>query len=353
MSDIAKIDSNFKVESKITQDGLKFYDAECEPFKLHGIWREEGRDCFCRMPYEDAKKVSEGVAELSGKSAGGRVKFVTNSSYVAISCELYGVYSTSRMTLSASAGFDMYAEGEYVSTFSPPETLKDGFEAIRFFGDTKLRTVTINFPYFCNVKKLYIGLDEKSQLLPACDYKISKPVVFYGSSITHGASASRPGCTYESFLERKFDFDYVNLGFAGRALAEEAMAQYISGLDMSLFVYDYDHNAPTLEHLENTHEKMFLTVRKAQPDLPIIIMSRPKYIQDSDTVARLEIIKRTYTNALGRGDKNVYFIHGNTLMELAGADGTIDNCHPTDLGFYSMAKRLGKEIECNYEKIFK
>ena len=51
---------------------------------------------------------------------------------------------------------------------------------------------------------------------------------------------------------------------------------------MSCFVYDYDHNAPTLEHLENTHEKMFNTIRKAKPDLPILMLTRPKHYLNDD-----------------------------------------------------------------------
>ena len=109
---------------------------------------------------------------------------------------------------------------------------------------------------------------------------------------------------------------------------------------MSVFVYDYDHNAPTLKHLEDTHQKMFLTIRKNNPDLPIIFMSRPRFRLNEDDQQHLEVVKKTYTDALAAGDKNVYLLDGPALMKYAKTSGTVDCDHPNDLGFYSMAMAL-------------
>ena len=118
------------------------------------------------------------------------------------------------------------------------------------------------------------------------------------------------------------------------------MAEYLAKLDMSMFVYDYDHNAPTLQHLRNTHQRMFRTIREANPQLPIVLLSRPKYRLDEEEKQRLAVIRRTYENAVAAGDRHVYFMDGTTLMALAENDGTVDGTHPNDLGFYSMAKAL-------------
>ena len=109
---------------------------------------------------------------------------------------------------------------------------------------------------------------------------------------------------------------------------------------MSVFIYDYDHNAPSVEHLENTHETMFKIIREANPSLPIVMLSRPKYFPTEEEVERIAIIRKTYENALAKGDKNVYFIDGKTLMQICQNEGTVDGCHPTDLGFFSMAQTL-------------
>ena len=121
---------------------------------------------------------------------------------------------------------------------------------------------------------LELGLDTGAAIRPAPSYP-NKKVVFYGSSITQGACASRPGNSYEAMVARRFGFDYVNLGFSGNAKGEDTMAAYIAGLDMDVFVYDYDHNAPTLEHLAKTHEPFFNIIREKRPDLPVVMISRP------------------------------------------------------------------------------
>ncbi len=208
------------------------------------------------------------------------------------------------------------------------------------FGCSAMRDITIHFPLYSNVDKLYIGLADGAVIEQPAPYQIRKPIVYYGSSITQGGCASRPGTSYQGFVSREIDADYLNLGFSGNARAEEEMAKYIGSLDMSLFVYDYDHNAPSVEHLKNTHERMFLEIRERHPGLPVVMMSRPKLYLSEEELARLEIIKATYENALARGDNNVYLIDGRELMAWAGNEGTVDTCHPTDLGFLSMAKAL-------------
>jgi hypothetical protein len=209
----------------------------------------------------------------------------------------------------------------------------------------KDRVVTVNFPNYGSIDEVLVGIEEGATLLEAPDYKYETPAVFYGSSITQGGCASRPGMSYESILSRKLDLNYINLGFSGNALGEDSMAEYIADLDMSVFVYDYDFNAPTPEHLKANHEKMFLKIREKNPELPIIIMTRPRHekqLQPSEW-ERIEIARETYENAKARGEL-VYFIPGYELMELAGDDGCVDLCHPTDLGFASMARRLSVEL---------
>ena len=90
---------------------------------------------------------------------------------------------------------------------------------------------------------------------------------------------------------------------------------------------------------------MFKIIRQNNPSIPIVIMSRPKFRLTNEEEMRSEVIKRTYNNAITNGDENVYFIDGEKLMQLAGSDGTVDNCHPTDFGFASMAKAVGEILE--------
>ncbi len=326
----------------IAREGLKLYDAKKSPFRLYGVWHDGKR--YRRVPKDYAEATSAGVAECAEKTAGGRVRFITDSPYIVIKCVYAEMNVMTHMALCGIAGFDMYTyvgnKELYTTTFRPPHPseIKGGFEGVYDFSDAKERMLNINFPLYNEVEELYIGIKEGSVLKPAADYKYEKPIVYYGSSITQGGCASRPGTTYQGFVTRHFDINHINLGFSGNARGEEAIGDYIASLDMSVFVYDYDHNAPSKEHLLATHEPMFKKIRKAHPDLPIIMMSRPKFIKTDDEIIRNEIIKKTYDNAKAASDENVYFISGTELC--LDNENTVDGCHPTDYGFKCMADKL-------------
>ena len=347
MSNIAEIDKNFKVISEINRDGVEFYNIDNLPFAIYGIYRDG--ICYRRMPEDVAKSVSGGVHKLHADTAGGRVRFKTDSSNIYIIVKMGRIGKMSHFALTGSAGFDLYerndADYNYIKTFVPSFNISDGFESIINLNDKKLRDLTINFPLYSSVNELLIGVDEGSILMSGEKYTNPNKIVYYGSSITQGGCASRAGTAYQGFISRRFDCDFVNLGFSGNAKAEQEMIDYICKLDMDVFVYDYDYNAPNVEHLINTHEKMYKQIRNYHPKMPIIMMAAPCYKPSETLKKRSNIIRTTYKNALAEGDKNVYFLDGPTLMQYAKNEGTVDNCHPTDLGFYSMSLALGNVLE--------
>lgn len=349
MKRIEDVDKNFNFETNIEKKDIVFYNALDKPFKIYGIFYEDGK--FRRMPECVAESVSEGVFALHTNTTGGRVCFKTSSSYVAINVGIEPIGQLRNMTLAGSTGFDLYVrENEndtYYGTYIPPCDVGDSFESIVEFKSSKMREITINFPVYSNVTHLYIGLSKDAEMDESFPYKNEKPVVFYGSSITQGGCASRPGNIYPAIVSRKLELDFINLGFSGNAKGEKEISEYIKKLDMFAFIYDYDYNAPDVEHLRNTHERMFLDIRNQNMDLPIILMTRPKLYKllDESERERFEIIKTTYENAKRRGDRNVYFISGDRLMSLAQSEGLVDNCHPNDFGFYSMADAVIEVLE--------
>ncbi len=340
MFDISKVDSNFKIEKRINREDIEFYKVDEAPFRIYGIFKENSK--YRRLPESVAKTVNEGVYNLHTHTAGGRLKFVTDSPYIAIHTIMSNICKMCHFAFTGSIAFDLYVDNNYAQTFIPPLEITDGYESIIDLGERKLREITINFPLYSGVNDLYVGLQEGSVIKEASIYKNEKPIVYYGSSITQGGCASRPGMSYQAMISREFNYDYINLGFSGSAKAEPAIAEYIKNLDMSVFVYDYDYNSPSTEHLRESHEKLFKTVRDKNPDLPVIIMSRPKHLLTEEEKERRNIIEETYQNAVAAGDKNVYFLDGAALTELCKDNGTVDNCHPTDFGFASIAKALAK-----------
>ena len=100
-----------------------------------------------------------------------------------------------------------------------------------------------------SVDELLVGLQPGAVLQGGGSYRAAAPVAFYGSSITQGGCASRPGNSYQAVISRMLNCDYRNFGWSGSAHGELAMAQYIAQQPMSLFFLDYDHNSPSAEHL--------------------------------------------------------------------------------------------------------
>lgn len=343
MNQLEKIDKNFAIETKIEKEGIKFYNCLEKPFEIYGVFYEDGR--FRRMPEDVAKSVNEKIDYLHTNTAGGRVRFKTNSPYVAISAVMDQIYRGYHFPMTGSSAFDLYSGNRYIKTFRPPYTMEDGYESVLDLPEGEgMNEITINMPLYSGVKELYIGVDENALIEAPEPYINEKPIVYYGSSITQGGCASRPGRCYEAIISRRFNCDYINLGFSGSAKAEDEMIEYLKSVEMSVFVMDYDHNSPTPEYLQSTHEKLFKAVRSAHPDIPIILATRPDFFVDENT-PRGRVVKATYDNAIASGDKNVYFITGKELMAMCGNEGTVDGTHPTDYGFESMARAFGDIIE--------
>ena len=360
MSKLSEVDENLKVETKLKKDDIRFYDVVKPPFKLYGVLvpQNEGEP-FYRMPPEIAENVNRGVAAMNRCTAGGRVRFKTDSPYVAIRVDMPSELDLldrgSHLAFTCTAGMDLYefvdGKERYVMTFIPPLAMQDHYESIIEFPDARDRELTINFPLYGGFTRLLIGVSDSAKLEKGREYTHKLPVVYYGSSVTHGGCASRPGNSYQSLISQRLDCDYINLGFSGWARGEKAMAEYIKKLPMSAFVFDYDHNAPTLEHLEQTHAPFYRIVREANPDLPIIFSSRPHgsaltvWRTDEEVEKRYQIIKRTYDEAVSSGDRNVYLIDGREMMKDIPDSWGVDLSHPNDLGFHAMANAFGDVLQ--------
>lgn len=345
---VQEIDQNLAVSTTLTEPDLVWFNARTLPFSIHGLLYDEAGKQFLRLPEEVARTVSEGVFHLNRHTAGGRVRFRTNSSYIAIRAVMPPPSLMSHMPLTGSSGFDLYRNVDgretYYFTFVPPGTWEDGYSSgISTSGD--LTDYTINFPLYDRVFDLYIGLKKDSVLEAAPPYRNALPVVFYGNSITQGGCASRPGNSYQGFLSRRFSMDFINLGFSGSGKGEPEMAEYIASLPMSLLVMDYDCNSPSPETLLATHAPFIRTVRQAHPNLPILCLSHSgKYIRNKawgTLEERRAIIRASVENAVAAGDRNIYFLDGGNIFSDSEWDAcTVDGAHPNDLGFLRFAEFL-------------
>ncbi|MBP9988295.1 MAG: hypothetical protein KBT46_02225, partial [Ruminococcus sp.] len=170
-------------------------------------------------------------------------------------------------------------------------------------------------------------------------YNELKPVVYYGSSITHGGCASRPGNNYPAIVSIKTLTDFICLGFSGNAHGEAEIANYIPDLDISAFVMEYDHNdVMNPENLKDKHFSFYKTVRSKHPDIPIIIFSAPysSYLKNEMSITH-KIVYESFLKAK-ENDENVFFIDGQKVFgEEYRTCCSVDGTHPNDFGFVKMA----------------
>jgi lysophospholipase L1-like esterase len=349
MTNLQKFDKNF-IPPEIPKDvEMEFYNVKFAPFKIFGVFVEG--DHYTRLPESVADAVgSEGVFVMRKQTAGGRVSFATNSKYVALRTTMHEVNKKMDFTTVGSAGYDLFCENDFVGIFYPPYNYDSGYCAARVFPDGKMRNFILNMPPYSAPAEIEIGIEKGATLTSYEPYGSEKPIVFYGSSITQGAFASRPGNTYEAKISRDLNIDYINLGFSGNARGEVAMAEYIASLPMSVFVMDYDHNSNANE-LTERHERFYKIIREKNPTLPIIFVSAPDVWFPSQNLLReiakkRPIVMQTYANAMANGDTNVYFVDGSSFYQFVDKDfATTDGCHPNDLGFYLMAEGIKPYIK--------
>jgi lysophospholipase L1-like esterase len=346
---IEDIDKNFASESL---DGveLRFVDAFQAPMALTGFPFWEQDRSYCRLPLASLAEQNAGVRGLAWHCSGAQLRFRTDSPALALRVELRSANYMSHMPPSGHSGFDMYvgagSDKRFVKTAMPPNGQSSYCALLAKDHRGGMRELTLNWPLYNGVKRLEIGFSPQAQLLAPTPFTISKPILFYGSSITQGGCASRPGMSYTQQLGRRFDAPVINFGFSGSARGELSLAAIIAGLDLSALVLDYDHNAPDVEHLAATHQPFFRHIREQQPDLPIVLVTRPDVdLSPTTSAQRYAIVRRTYDDALAAGDGRLYFVDGVTLFGESDRDAcTVDGCHPNDLGFLRMADGIAPAL---------
>lgn len=328
-------------------ENIKFYKPYESPFEIFGLYGSCEENGYCRIPDSVAKATSARVVELYRNTAGGRIRFKTDSDILVIRHKGKAAL-TYHTTPAMRSGYDVYIDrpqGAICLGCTKPEPFSLTEYEFTYNLGAGEKELTVNMPLYGNVEEVSIGLRENATASRHTPYKYNTPIVFYGSSITQGACASRPGKSYEAIISRKYDLNYTNLGFSGACRAEKAIVEYMAGLPMSAFVSDYDHNAPDHAHLEATHHALYEAIREKHPDIPYFMVTRPDFYFNEDCIGRRDIVMKSYLDARAAGDKKVYFIDGSAFFNGAPVgDLLLDRVHPNDEGFGRMAAYIGDVI---------
>ncbi len=344
---ITEIDRNMLAESNLKFEPV-WYDAkDRSKFRLFGLYRPYERDDYVRMDPDAAAATSKRVETLNRHLSGGRLCFTTDAGVVALHARRRDANIMFNMPWSGSASFALYVNDLYYGAFRSEPGAQEVLYQLSL-PEGREKHVTIYFPLYGGAEEISVGLPEGAAAAPDDPADGRAPILYYGSSITQGGCASQPGNSYQGMIYRKNHIDFINLGFSGAAKGEAAMADWLAGMDTSLFVCDFDHNCNKPEDLAAVHEPLFRKFRAAHPDTPVILMSRtdpPRLHSEAFISSMREVVLSTYRAAKAAGDENVYFIDGAEIFGDAADLCTIEGCHPNDLGFYHFYKTLAPMID--------
>lgn len=349
-----KLDKSMAIKKSNT-DNIVWFDVKEERLNLVGFewFKQDG--VFRRLPLESKWKVSEAVDQLSDQTAGGQLRFQTNSNKIVIKVELLERSGMYHMPATGQSGFDLYinenGKQRYLKTTRFPHDTIQYQQEFKVGNADKMQSFTLNFPLYNGVKSLFIGIEKNTKFKDGKPFKQKGKIVIYGTSITQGGCVSRPGMAYSNILSRKLDTEFVNLGFSGSGKGEPELAHLINQIDkVKLIILDYEANAN--ETIQGNINPFIDILRKEHPKTPILIMSKTRY---ATAIAGSEAYKLLMSNRdfqkdlvdmrRKNGDKNIYFLDGSIVLGDDYSECTVDGVHPSDLGSYRIAEGLLKKIK--------
>jgi hypothetical protein len=309
------------------------------------LWADEERARpFDRFPQAAEATVPKSVWNLSRESAGMMVRFRTDATAFHVRMTLRSdVLDKPHMPASGMSGVDLYARDadgrwRWVAAIKPE---KQSLELPLLVGLVPgTREYALWLPLFNGVESLAVGVPESSAFtwLDPRD----KPIVFYGTSITHGACASRPGMAHVAILGRRLDRPVANLGFSGNGRMDPGMGDLLARVDAACYVIDCLPNM-NAEMVRERCIPLVKRLRAARPDTPIILVEDRRFTNAWITAgkeafhdANHKALKEAFDTLRGEGVQGLWYIPGDTLLG-DDSDATVDGSHPTDLGFVRQA----------------
>lgn len=342
-----------KVEAgAASQPALRWHSPKEAPFHLAGFAWFARDKVYRRMPLKPPAPLSQAVDELAWNTAGGQIRFQTDSPRLAVRVQLMGLADMRHMPATGQCGFDCYigppGHLRYFAT-TKYDLKKQDYEIQLFdLPPGQTRNIVLNFPLYQGVKEVLVGLDPDAKILPPPAYDSPRRVVVYGTSITQGGCASRPGMAYTNILSRRFNLEFVNLGFSGAGKGEPGVAQAIATIENpACFVLDHEGNVGDVAALQRTLPEFIRILRTAHPDVPILVLSRPRNGRETQIQEAIDwrltcrdCLRKIVEEFQAKGDRLLFFHDGADLLGEDWDECTVDGAHPTDLGFLRMANGL-------------
>ncbi|MCA1964263.1 MAG: SGNH/GDSL hydrolase family protein [Prosthecobacter sp.] len=342
--DVSKLDPAMGVNQKAADD-LEWHDVTTWGLEGRILPDQPRKSWFDRLPADAEGRVTSNVWNLSRDSAGMVARFTTDATAIHVHYKLNKPnLGMPHMPATGVSGVDLYArdkDGQWKWVqVTKPAAQEVKAEIIKGLAPGE-REYAAYLPLYNGVQFLKIGVAKGAKFkgLPPRE----KPIVFYGTSITHGACASRPGMVHTGILGRRLDRPVVNLGFSGNGKMDEAVGHYLTQLDAACYVIDC---LPNMNAALVTERCIPLVhqLRAAKPGTPIVLVEDRRFTNDWITPEKQRFhtenhaaLRAAYDTLVKEGVKNLHYIPGDHLYG-DDTEGATDASHASDLGFMRQAE---------------
>ena len=359
-SDITKHDPNMEVGGVVVTNGVKWIDGRRLP--IEGRAFDDVDNWYDRLPAGVTTNVNGGVRSMKHHTAGMQFRFYTDSRRLVFKwIPTDGNLGKDHMPASGVSGIDVYRfdalRGRWLYVMTG--RIKDAKGGSLELGWAPGTPCLVNLPLYNGIKDFKLGVETNAIVSALGPRKsgVEKPVVFYGTSITHGGCASRPGMSFVNIVGRELDVPVVNLGFSGSGVMELEMSDILAQVDASCYVLDCLWNMGTTtgshanaahgtiagRNVEENYEPFIRNLRSKRPDTPIV-MAGQSDVFCGDANVKENWAKALYDKLVAEGWKNLVFLP-KIGMYCDDFEGTVDGIHPNDWGMMSLAKAYGGAVE--------
>jgi len=344
---IEELDRNFQDTASKVEDGLRWVPAQDARFTVNGLpWFRENGGEFFRLPKRAKGVVRDPVWELGTMTSGGRIRFKTDSTTLKLRIQhSRSEIAMVHMCAVGMSGVDLY-EGppsRMVYWASSKQIVpKEPYLAVYFEKlPKKMRELTLYLPTYNDLVLLEIGLDVGAKIARPTAFRLKKPVVVYGTSITQGGCASRVANGYVPLVGRMLGLDMINLGFSGNGKSDLEVADLINEIDSACLVNDCIANM-SIDDMKARYVAFNEKIRARRPTLPILFLTSIRWASENyqangRTAETNQFVIDTYNRFRKRGDKNVYLLDCRKIIGLDPDHPSVDGCHLTDLGYQRLA----------------
>ena len=334
-------------EGATVSDGMKWFDGRELP--IEGRAFDGTEHYYDRLPTNVTTSVNSGVRSGKHNTSGMQFRFSTDSTRLVFKWKPYSSsLSMDHMPATGVSGIDVYkfdaAKGRW--RYVKVGRITSSAGATLSLDGTPGTPCLVNLPLYNGIREFTLGVDPAASVspLPPRASGVEKPVVFYGTSITQGGCASRPGMSFVNIVGRDLDVPVVNLGFSGSGVMELEMSEHLAAIDASCYVLDcvWNMRNMTTDAFQNRYEPFIRNLRAKRPDVPIV-MAGMSDVYCGGPNDKDDCVRTLYERLVAEGWTNLVHLPKDGMYS-GDFEGTVDGTHANNLGMRSLAKAYGNAV---------